>query len=107
MEKDFDSWNEEKKTLHKKNEEIFYHEREIWWCSLGLNVGYEQNGTGKLYDRPVIVLKGFSPHSCVVIPLPGRKKEGKFYFRLLKKMGMVSEDQFLGVKEKLQKLLFG
>ena len=43
MKKDFDSWNEKKKILNN-NDVSFYHEREVWWCSLGVNVGYEQNG---------------------------------------------------------------
>ena len=129
MKKDFDSWNTEKKILDEKSEKIFYHEREIWWCSLGLNVGYEQDGTGKRYDRPVIIVWGFSPQSCIVVPLTGCKKEGKYYFylgaveerdatailsqiknidtrRLLKKIGMVPEKQFLELTEKLQGLLF-
>jgi mRNA-degrading endonuclease toxin of MazEF toxin-antitoxin module len=41
----------------------------LWWCSLGLNVGFEQDGSGKKYDRPVLILKGFSKETCLVIPL--------------------------------------
>jgi hypothetical protein len=41
MEKDFDQWNSLKKQLNE-NERIFYaHPREIWWCSLGINIGAE------------------------------------------------------------------
>ncbi len=41
--KDFDQWNAEKKKTHA-NEEYFplYSEREIRWCRLGVNVGFEQ-----------------------------------------------------------------
>jgi hypothetical protein len=41
MQKDFDLWNIEKKTLHQKLEVIGVHEREIWWVSFGVNVGVE------------------------------------------------------------------
>jgi len=128
-EKEFDTWNLQKKVLHKKDEKIFYHEREIWWCSLGVNVGFEQDGTGKRFDRPVVVIRGFSAHSCVIVPLTGRKKIGKYYLylgkieerdasavlsqvknidprRLLKKMGMLSEEEFVHLNESLKKLLF-
>ena len=44
MEKDFDKWNESKKVIHHNNEDKFYHEREVWWCSLGINIGFEQDG---------------------------------------------------------------
>ena len=60
MEKDFDRWNINKKRLHSQNVLHFYHEREIWWCSLGVNIGFEQDGTGKNFDRPVIVVRGFN-----------------------------------------------
>src|SRR3989344_4148998 len=129
MEKDFDNWNTEKKVLHGKGMAVFYHEREIWWCSLGVNVGYEQDGTGKQYDRPVIIIRGFSPHSCIIVPPTGKKKEGKYYHylgaiegrdatavlpqvknidtrRLLRKIGTLPEEQFVILVGNLQKLLF-
>jgi hypothetical protein len=44
MKKDFDGWNEKKKDT---NEKIgpFCHERELWWCTLGVNIGFEQDGS--------------------------------------------------------------
>lgn len=82
MEKDFDEWNVNKKILHTGAATPFYHAREIWWCSLGVNVGFEQDGTGKNFDRPVVVLKGFSKDVCLVVALTGKKKEGRYYFYL-------------------------
>ena len=42
MEKDFDGWNETKKQIHGRHDAPFYHERELWWCTLGVNVGFER-----------------------------------------------------------------
>ena len=39
--KDFDTWNMLKKHIHQKRFSAFVHAREVWWCSLGLNVGTE------------------------------------------------------------------
>ena len=50
MKKDFDNWNKEKKKINYKNTNRFYHAREIWWCSLGVNVGFEQDGTNADYQ---------------------------------------------------------
>ncbi len=69
MEKDFDSWNEKKKELHNRADVPFFHEREIWWCSLGVNIGFEQNGSGNEYRRPVLILKGLSKRTLLAIPL--------------------------------------
>lgn len=69
MEKDFDTWNKQKKLIHGEGETKLYHQREVWWCSLGVNVGSEQDGDGDEYRRPVIILKGLSKETCFVIPL--------------------------------------
>ncbi|PJF32835.1 MAG: hypothetical protein CUN57_03820, partial [Phototrophicales bacterium] len=60
MQKDFDNWNVKKKSIHTDDKAPFCHEREVWWCSLGVNVGFEQDGTGKNYDRPVVILRSFN-----------------------------------------------
>jgi len=69
MEKEFDNWNEKKKKMHNRADAPFFHERELWWCALGVNVGFEQNGNGEEYLRPAVILKGMSGQTCFVIPL--------------------------------------
>lgn len=69
MRKDFDRWNEKKKRLHTDAEHRLYHEREVWWCALGANVGFEQDGAGDEYRRPALILTGISKQTCVIIPL--------------------------------------
>jgi len=44
MQKDFDSWNELKKTLETKNKNILFKEQEIWWTSIGTNIANESCG---------------------------------------------------------------
>ena len=44
MEKDFDRWNEQKKAVDRTRFTPFVHMREVWWCSLGVNIGAEENG---------------------------------------------------------------
>ncbi len=46
MEKNFLEWHEHKSRIHVNPTRPFFHEREIWFCSLGLNVGFEQDGRG-------------------------------------------------------------
>jgi mRNA interferase MazF len=69
MKKEFTQWNNIKENIHTHGESKFYHAREIWWCSIGVNVGYEQDGSGEEYRRPVLILKGFSKETCLVVPL--------------------------------------
>ena len=47
----------------------FYTVREVWWCRVGVNVGTEQDGKGEWYARPCVILRGFGPDACLVVPL--------------------------------------
>ena len=77
MQKDFDQWNKIKKEVDEDGLPKLYHAREIWWCSLGVNIGFEQNGGGQTYQRPVLILKGMSKDTCYVIPLTGSSQKNK------------------------------
>ena len=77
MQKDFDQWNKIKKGVNSGGLLKLYHTREIWWCSLGVNIGFEQNGGGQEYQRPVLILKGMSKDTCYIIPLTGSPKRHK------------------------------
>ena len=82
-EKDFDGWNHKKKHINSQSKYLpLYHEREIRWCSLGVNMGFEQDGTGNQYSRPVLIIKGFSRHVCLVVPLTTSKKSNKYHVGL-------------------------
>lgn len=82
MAKDFDGWSVDKKRLDATAGRPFYHAREIWWCSVGVNVGNELDGTGREHDRPVIVLRPFNAETFFGICLVGHAKTGRYYFPL-------------------------
>lgn len=106
MQKDFDRWNEKKKKLHARDDIAFFHAREIWWCSLGVNVGFEQDGSGSDYYRPVVILKGMSRRTCFAIPLTTSTKthplrpsvgyvEGKEAHALLSQMRLIDAKRLI------------
>lgn len=74
MKKDFDKWNSKKKRIHDIVRAPFFNEREIWFCFLGANVGFEQDGSGVDFQRPVIVLKKFNREIFWGVPLTKTKK---------------------------------
>ena len=81
--KDFDNWNIEKKNIENVGHEtLLFHEREIWWCSIGLNIGDEQDGKNELYERPVLILKKFNNKLAWVLPMTTKHKEGIYYYPL-------------------------
>ena len=125
-----DKWNKVKKGTEKENIKIYYKERDIFWTRLGENIGFEQNGKGDEFQRPVIVLKRYTNDIFLGIPLSTTKRDGSFFFqfsflenkistallvqhklyskkRLIKKIGMINKNDFQNLKIKLYDLIFG
>lgn len=80
MQKDFNAWSEKKILINDIKDVPFFHEREIWFCFLGANVGFEQDGRGEDFQRPVLILKKFNNEICWAIPLSKTNRRGKYYF---------------------------
>lgn len=81
MKNDFQKWHNLKERLDKKTNKIYFREKEIWWCSLGLNIGYEQDGKNNNFERPIIILKKFNPDILLLAPLTSKNKIGKYYYQ--------------------------
>lgn len=129
VEKDFKKWHKLKSEIHNsENTRVFFHEREVWWCSLGENIGFEQDGKGSKFSRPVLIIKGFSKEVLICVPITTKNKLGKFYLeidlgdnlkrkvilsqirlidskRLQEKIGMIDEIQFSKIKQAIIKLI--
>ncbi len=67
--KDFDNWIIKKKSINARSEQPFFREREIWWCSLGCNIGSEEDGKNTEFERPVVVFRMFGKDILWIIPL--------------------------------------
>jgi len=116
MEKDFDKWNIKKKIIDQREITVdrFVNEREIWWCSLGLNVGYEQDGKNEEFERPVLVIKKFNKEVVWIVPLTSVVKNDKFHYKLksnksfviLSQIKLISTKRFIRRAEKIAELEF-
>ncbi|MEK9185702.1 MAG: type II toxin-antitoxin system PemK/MazF family toxin, partial [Patescibacteria group bacterium] len=49
-------------------------------CSIGHNVGVEQNGSEDNFSRPVLVVKKFNNQMFWIVPLSTKQKSYDFYF---------------------------
>ena len=117
----FDNWNELKKQINTRVP-IYVSERDIWFCSVGLNVGSEQSGKHELFERPVLVIKKVTSNTFIGVPLTSNKKTGSWYVeivstsssaiisqvklfdtrRLARKIGFISVEEFEVIKNKLR-----
>ncbi len=122
IQKDFDVWNMNKKLIHADNDNKLYRTRDIWWCSLGVNIGFEEDGTGNTGERPVVIVRGFSKQVCLIMPLTSSEKSNPYYIslgivngrkafvitsqirlidtkRLINKIGVVDQDLFETIRK--------
>jgi mRNA interferase MazF len=126
-EKDHDGWNNFIKNRMIIAEPPFFKKREVWWVSIGVNVGHEEDGKGDHYSRPVLILKKFGMHTFLGLPLSTTSKTGELYYpfvflgqpstallghlrsfdsmRLLKKYGTVDEITFQSIRKAAKEIL--
>ena len=81
MEKDFDGWNKAKKRLDSSDRDggPFAKRGWVWMCSVGINIGSEQNG-GRNFGRPVLVVRKLSNQMYWVVPLSSQQRPFDFYY---------------------------
>ena len=122
----YDNWNRVKQKINKKKS-VHTKEGEIYYASLGYNIGYEQNGKGDNFMRPLLVYKKFGKDTILAMPLSTQDKKGRFYFsfsfkqdivsvallsqirlidtrRLYKKIGRIRKDDLIELKKRFYEL---
>ena len=110
MEKDFDTWNKEKKLVDKKliNKNLYFYAREIWWCSAGLNVGVEADGKNENFERPMLIIKKFNAEMVWVLPLTTKEKNNRYHYKLthetIKSWVILSQIKTVSTKRLLRKI---
>ncbi len=91
MNKDFDTWNKQKKVHHQGKQKAYCKEREIWWIYAGLNIGDEEDGKGERFERPILVIKKFNQHLFWGCSLSTKiKPSNKFYYPIQTALGLRS-----------------
>ena len=133
MIKDFENWNKKQEQLDGRTGNPTFKEREIWWCSIGENIGYEIGGKGETFSRPVLIVRKFSEHSFWGVPLTSQYKNSPYYYpihftdgrnlaenksyamisqlrfydvrRLGKQIATLTDEQFLNIKNAIKDLI--
>lgn len=108
MSKDFFSWHALKTDIERDKTSPLFREREIWWCSLGLNVGIEEDGKHELFQRPILVFRKFNKEMLWALPMTSKKKEGKFYhsfdFHEQERTALLSQIRTISAKRLIRRL---
>ena|SRR5579872_1454700 len=127
--KDFDKWNRKKQQIDSLEKRLFFHEGEVWWIHLGINIGFETNGKNDEFVRPVIILKRYNRYSFLALPLTTSKKMNKYKLsigtidskevkanlsqlrnidskRLVNRITNINSKLFIEIKEKVRQVNF-
>lgn len=127
MIKRFLEWIQNKSNIDLKPRGKIIHICEVYWCSLGENIGDEENGKGDTFRRPVLVIKKFNNNIFWGLPMSTKLKDNMYYVQVLLKnipqsvmisqlrildtkrleqyIGYVSREDFLRVRSTLISLL--
>lgn len=76
----FDKWNTLKQRLNSRKHNFYIKQGEIYFLSIGQNIGYEIYGKDEMFLRPVLVFKKLNRYTFIGIPLTTKEKEGDYYF---------------------------
>ncbi len=82
MENEFNNWSIKKQKIDIKKTTPYIKERDIYWCSIGINIGDEENGKSELFARPVLIFKKFSANLFWGIPLSSKLKDNSYYLQI-------------------------
>lgn len=85
-----------------------FKEGEIWWCSIGENIGVEISGKGDLFSRPVVIFKKLSKEVFLGLPMTTKIKKGSWYIDVIhnqtSKTVVLSQVRIFDVKRLSSKL---
>jgi mRNA interferase MazF len=130
MEDKFNQWNEIKKHTHKKENNVGFKEREIFWLRLGQNVGNEEYGKGNEFQRPVLIIRKLTRNIFIGVPLTSTLKNNDYFHkftyktkkgliensamilqlktfdknRLMTRIGMINKNDFEIIRQKIANL---
>ena len=108
MEKDFEKWHSFETKIEHQHKSLLFREREVWWCSLGVNIGAEQDGKNDFLERPTLVIRKFNADLFWGIPMSSKQKVGmhyyNFFFQGEPRVAILSQIRILSSKRLLRRI---
>lgn len=87
---EYQKWSQVCESLVEKDIKFYFREKEIWWCHLGFNIGQEENGKHKIFERPVLILKKVKKNLFIGVPLTTKYKNEYYKFPIGKINGVIN-----------------
>ncbi|MDR1184283.1 MAG: type II toxin-antitoxin system PemK/MazF family toxin [Coriobacteriales bacterium] len=128
-EKNYKQWMLVKASINNNAQRPDFKERDVFWTSIGENIGFEQDGKSRRFNRPVVVVRKFNTRMFLGVPLSTTNNRSKYHLplkfegnvsvallsqirvfdakRLEDKMGMLGKSDYLVLTEKLTDMITG
>lgn len=81
-EKLIQEWCTLKIALWNNQSKVVFKQGDIWWCSLGMNLGEEMFGRGPKFRRPVLIFRKFTGNSFMGLPITRQERQGSWYVEI-------------------------
>lgn len=88
--KQFERWAEVARMLDAGEKSFNFHNGEIYWCSVGVNIGAEECGKGFMYCRPVLIFHKINNRLFRGILFTTTPQENDKYTEIVKIDGEIS-----------------
>lgn len=99
----FADWTKLKIRIHVADNFAYPKKKEIWWVSLGQNVGVEANGKNNKFERPAVVLKVFNNQGFLIAPTSSKVKNGEYFIKFTNidgQKGIINMSQIRSISNK-------
>lgn len=125
MDKEYDNWNLTKKKL-SKTDRVYFNKGDVWFASIGKNIGDEEDGKNSNFGRSILIIRKFNNNIFLAAPLTSQEKGGKYYHklisfsvstlilsqirlldskRLLRKIGKIENEELKDIKIKIRRII--
>lgn len=115
MQKNFDEWSLLKPRVHNRSAlqsrpggDRYFQVRDVWFCSIGINVGHEQDGKHRYFERPVLIIQKFNLDTFWGVPLTSKNKIGVYFsevhFEGQRSVVLLSQMRLLDARRLLRKI---
>jgi len=106
--KNFEEWHRFEINIENDRAAPFFRECEIWWCSLGMNIGFEEDGKNKFFEQPILVFHKFNKDMLWGLSMSSKEKSGKNNYPILflgqKRTVLLSQMRILSSKRLIRRM---
>lgn len=81
--KDFAGWAKVAAEIEQRERKGLYKSGVVYWTNLGVNIGSGEDGKGRRFTRPALLLAMLNKTQGLIVPITSQRKEGANYREII------------------------